>query len=106
MRVKANFKNTPFAIGEGGTQRDYSSVIALFGHSPMQVPHSLQTDWSISYLAAPAEIASIGQASAQSPHEMQSSVITTAMNYTSLRCKIIVRLFSKDNFKNNVFEII
>jgi hypothetical protein len=57
--------------------------IASFGQVSAQVPQSMQTSASISYLPSPSEIASTGHSPAQAPQEMQASVMIYAMVATS-----------------------
>jgi hypothetical protein len=54
---------------------DYLGEIALIGQTSAQEPQSTHLFASISYWAAPWEIASTGQLGAQAPQETQSLLI-------------------------------
>lgn len=57
----------------------YSPLGAPTGQTSAQLPHSVQTAGSMTYLPSPSEIADTGHSASHAPHAMQSSLIVYAI---------------------------
>ncbi len=62
----------------------YSGLIAEVGQTSAQLPQSIHSLPSITYMLSPSEIQFTGHSDSQAPHEIHSSFITYAIVSTSI----------------------